>query len=409
MRRVLVLLTLIALSAPAQAVQLIRTDGFKLPHGRTLTNETWVLAQDISFGGTAKDDFFAACAGGPGGVGNVRLAGTFENDVWAFGNTIIFSGVAKEHARFLANEVTMDGTVGLGALAAGNAVTLTTNSTIQGDAALAGQSVVIAGKVRGNLKVLATSATISGTIEGNIRIMADDIVVMPGTIIEGNLTYTSSKDLFLDPAHVRLDGQLIRTEVAAARQPSGYEVFLTQAYYYLCALVAGLPFIALFPRFTGRAVRHFRQSSWRCALIGVIAFCLIPMAALFLLLTIVGIPLGFLLLLSYAIMGYLAKIVVALGVGGALLRRHGPQPFSRVFTSLSIGLISIYAMAVLPYGIGMLVAFLVVVLGLGAIVLAIFTSHSALETAPPLPPPVPAVPPSSSGSYNSKEETPKKE
>ena len=411
MRRFLAVLTFLVSSAAAHATQIVKVDAFKIAHGQTITNEMWVLAQDVSVGGRVKDDFFAASAGGPAGLGNARLAGTFENDVWAFGNAISFSGTAEEHARFLANEITISGEIGISALAIGNTVALATNSVIDGDAALVGQSVVVAGEIHKDLKILANSATLSGTVDGNVRIVAEDIVVMPGTKIGGNLVYTSSKDLFLDPANVELAGQLVRTEIKAIPQPSAYDVFVSQAYYYLCALIAGLPFIAIFPRFTGRAVRHFRQSSWRCALVGVIAFCLIPMAAVFVFLTIVGIPLGFLLLLSYAIMIYLAKIVVALGIGGTLLRRHGPQPFSRVFTSLSLGLIAIYALTVLPYGIGMLATFVVVLMGLGAMVLAIFASQGAPEPALPVPPPVPGTPPNSFESHNnaSQEEPPKKE
>ena len=270
---------------------------------------------------------------------------TFHNDVWALGNSVEFTGTAAEHARFFAtSEIILGGKVGISAVAIGKTVTLTTNSVIDGDALLVGQSVVVAGDIRGNLRVLAGAATLNGRIDGNVRIVADDIVVMPGTKIGGDLVYTSPKDLFLDPGKVELDGQLIRKELETIQvkaPPSTlYDIVVSQAYFYLCALVAGIPFIAIFPRFTGRAVRWVRQSAWKCALVGFIAFCLIPMTSLFVFFTIIGIPLSLLLLLAYAIMIYLSKIIVALGIGGIVLRRHGPQPFSRVFAALSLGLIA---------------------------------------------------------------------
>lgn len=409
MRRFLAAFILMA-AASAPAIQIVDADGYTLKHGQTATNELWVLAPNVAVGGTVEDDFLAACIGGPSGLGEARLTGRFQNDVGVFGAAINFSGDAKEHARFLANEITMDGSVGLSVLALGNTVTLTSNSVIKGDVVLVGQSVVVGGRIRGNLRILANSATFNGTVDGNVRITAADIVVMPGTKIGGDLVYTSTEDLFLDPGKVQLDGQLVRQEVPAARSPTAYEVFVSQAYYYLCALIAGIPFMALFPRFTGRAVRHVRQSAWKCAFAGFVAFCLIPLAALFVFMTIIGIPLGFLLLLAYAIMLYLSKIVVALGIGGYMLRRHGPQPFSRVFTVLSLGLIAIYAITAIPM-IGPVAAFLILLTGLGAMVLAIISSQSIPEPMMPVPPPVPGASdgPIDSHSNAGQEEPPKKE
>lgn len=413
MKRFLAVFIILVSSVAAHAIQMVTTDWFSVDRGQTLTNEVWVLAPDVSIGGTAKDDVLAACIGGKVGLGTARLAGIFQNDVSAFGATIDFFGVATEHVRFLASEITMGGKVGISALAIGNTVTLTTNSVINGDAVLVGQSVLVAGDIRGNLKILANSATLNGIIDGDVRIAADDIILMPGTKIGGDLVYTSAKDLFLDPGKVELAGQLIRKEIVTIPPTTSYDVFVSQAYFYLCALVAGIPFITLFPRFTGQAVRHIRQSAWKCALVGAIALCLIPITSAFVFLTIIGIPLGLLLLLTYAIMLYLAKIVVALAIGGIVLRRRGPQPFNRVFTALSLGLIAIYIMTALPYGLGSIVVFVVVLTGLGGMVLTMFSSPIApeLPIPMPMPPSTPGTAPSSSPSQRgeSQEEPTKKE
>ena len=390
MRRFLMVLILFVSSAVAPAIQLIATDDFILHAGQTMTNECWVTAKTVEVNGTVKDDFLTVCLGGPILFGNVWLRGIFHNDIWALGNSVEFTGAAAEHTRlFATGKIILSGKVGISAVAAGKAVTLTTNSVIQGDALLVGQSVVVAGDIRGHLRVLANTATLHGHVDGNVRIAADDIVVMPGTKIGGDLVYTSPKDLFLDPGKVELDGQLVRTEIelfqVQAPQPTFSDIILSQAYLYLGALVAGLPFVAIFPRFTGRAVRWVRQSAWKCTFVGFIAFCLIPLTSVFVFFTIIGIPLSLLLLLAYAIMIYLSKIIVALGLGGMALRRHGPQPFSRVFVALSLGLIALYVVTALPW-IGSIAMFVIWLTGLGGIAFAIFSSQVAAEL--PLPPPI---------------------
>ena len=410
MRRFLIVFLLLVSSAIAPAIQIVNTDGFTLNPGQTITNECWVVAKAVEVNGTVKDDFLAVCLGGPMLFGNARLRGDFHNDVWALGNSVEFTGAAAEHVRlFSAGEIIVGGKVGISAVAVGKAVTLTTNSVINGDALLVGRSVVVAGDVRGNLRVFAGAATLNGRIDGNVRIAAEDIVVMPGTKIGGDLVYTSPKDLFLDPENVELDGQLVRKELEAfqvkASPPTLSDIIVSQTYFYLCALVAGIPFVAIFPRFTGQAVRRVRQSAWKCALVGFIALCLIPMTSVFVMFTLIGIPLSLLLLLVYAILIYLSKIIVALGIGGMALRRHGPQPFSRVFAALSLGLIALYVVTALPW-IGSITAFAVLLTGLGGMVFAIFSSQVAEDL--PLPPPILRTPASFDKQSNSSQKEPLK-
>lgn len=83
---------------------------------------------------------------------------------------------------------------------------------------------------------------------------------MPGTEIDGDLIYSSSEDIFLDKS-VKLDGQLVRKTVDAFSSwstptPTFTQIATVQSFFYVCAMLAALPFMALFPRFTGLAVRQ---------------------------------------------------------------------------------------------------------------------------------------------------------
>jgi predicted acyltransferase (DUF342 family) len=407
MRQFLVFIVCLVSASVTPAIQIIATESFTVNSDETITNECWVAAKAVEVSGTVQDDFLAICPGGPALFGNARLRGAFQNDVWALGNSVELTGTTEEHARlFATSEIILGGQVGISAVAVGKTVTLTTNFVTHGDALLVGQSVVVAGDIRGNLKVLADAVTLHGHVNGNVRIVANDIVVMPGTKIGGDLVYTAPKDLFLDPGQMELDGRLVRKEFDAIQvkttPPTLYDIIVTQAVFYLGALAAGIPFVAIFPRFTGQAVRWIRQSAWKCTLVGFVSFCLIPMTSLFVFFTIIGIPLSLLLLLIYMIMIYLSKIVVALGIGGIALRRHGPQPFRHVFSALSLGLIAIYVVTALPF-LGLATAIVVLLTGLGGMVLAIFSSQLAANQ--PLPPPIPQT----DGSFDSQSDVSWKE
>lgn len=391
---------LVVTGATAPAIQFRTADAYVLQSDQTVTEELWLVTGTADIRGTAEDDVFAV-GNAFDAASSTTLSGAFGNDVWAVANTVTVTGRVKEHGRLLANTVELGGRIGASLAAAGSSIRLAKASEVAGDAILFCENALLEGEVGGNLRLFAYSVTLSGKFAGNVRVVAEDIVVMPGTEIKGNLTYTSSKELFLDQ-NVALGGQLVRKEVTKPAEAPSYgprlnEVVVTQAFLYLCALVVALPFVAIFAPFAGRAVRLIRQSSWKCALVGLAAFCLMPMLGVFALFTIIGIPLSVILLATYGLMIYLSKIVVALVVGGVLLRRRGPQPFSRVFTALSLGLILLYALAALPT-VGLIVWFLTVLLGFGGMVLAVFAPLApAAAEPPPLapsgPPPVGQEPP----------------
>src|SRR5439155_7826377 len=69
-------------------------------------------------------------------------------------------------------------------------------------------------------------------------------------------------------------------------------------------LLAGI-FAALLPGFSGRMADELRTHPWIPPLVGFVALVCIPIAAVLVMITIIGIPLGLL-----AILGYVALLVV---------------------------------------------------------------------------------------------------
>lgn len=383
-----ILLLAAAFCRSAPALQLAKVDRYEVPAGQTVSNEVWIVAESVNLRGEARDDVFAL-------ADRIELAGDLGNDVWAAGDEVVFTGQAGDHGRFFGRRVEVGGKIGSSLTAAGSSIQLGKDSSVKGDALLAGESVVVEGQIGGQTRVMASSATIGGKLAGRLRIIAEDIVVMPGAEIRGDLVYTSPKELFLDEK-VKLGGQLIRKEAPAAAmpapQPTARQTVGVQVFLYLCALVVAVPFMAAFPQFTGRAVRCVRRSPWKSLFAGFAALCLMPMLAFFALLTVVGIPFGVLLLMTYVILIYLAKLVPALALGGVLLRRGGPQSFGRALTALAFGLVLVYVAAAIPAA-GSLAGFVVVLLGLGAMILTLFSPAGADAIEPPpfaLPPPPPA-------------------
>ncbi|MBN1268300.1 MAG: hypothetical protein JXB04_01825 [Kiritimatiellae bacterium] len=386
-----VLLALALLLAGAAAVSagtvaFRSAEHYTLDSATTLSKQLWLSADTARFDGTVEDDLFVSCR-------SATFAGSFRNDVWCLGENIELHGYIADHARLCAARlVNVQGRVGSTLMVIASSVTVGRPADIRGDALLMAESVTLEGRVGGRAVLVGYEATLGGRVDGNVRIIADDIVVLPDTVIEGDLVYTSAKELFLDTS-VTLRGELIRKDVAAtpsARRALTFRQRLSiQSFFFVGAFLAGIAWIGLFPGTSGRAVRQLRQAGWRSLLAGFVAFGLLPMAAVFLLFTIIGIPLSLVLATAYVLLLYLSKMVAALGLGAVLLRRRGPQPFGQAVAALGLGLLVLYGLALVPTA-GTLVWFIATLLGLGGLVLGLLSSERtppALPSEPPVPPP----------------------
>jgi cytoskeletal protein CcmA (bactofilin family) len=369
---------------------------------QVLTNELWLMASTITLPGQAMDDLLLFAEASTGVATNVpstiRIGGQAHGSVWAVGESIEISGVIARHARLLGYRlIEVSGRIERNLIAVGSTISLPPTATVTGDALLVGREVVVEGSVAGNTRIYAESVTLAGRLTGDVTMAAATITVMPGTHIGGNLHYRMDQDLILD-SDVSLGGKLIR-ETLPPPTPRTLSAgdYVLQLALCMAAIMVGLVFALLFPGIAGLSLQRMMDSFWKCLLIGFVAFCLIPMTAFMLLLTLVGLPLSLLTVLAYIILIYLGKVVAALYLGHWILFRRTKPPALRLFPVLTLGLVTIYTAALLPFPIDILVWFTFTLLGMGAIVGAILDRRTAVlvaypgEQPPSAPPPLPGT------------------
>ncbi len=313
----------------------------------TVDRATFVFAPGIDMQGEALDDTFWF------GADLVTLAGRYRNDVWAFGEKAELKGVFDDHARVIARSLFIDGTISNGLWALAASVSTTTNSMLHGDQYILGETLSLLGHIEGNLYARGNQITLGGKITGDVLLYGDDIVIRPGTTVIGSLRYvTAGQPIVLD-ANSQVAGELEQVtgtdgEVAAATDLAGQIGLYSRLYWLGAALVVGIPFMLIFPRFTGQAVQGLRGRMTKCGLIGLAALIITPFVLIFVFFTIIGIPLVFLAGVSYWLLIYLGKIPVALAVGSMILQRRGEISLPMAVLALVIGLFLFYGVALVP-------------------------------------------------------------
>lgn len=400
--RLLAILLLLGFASMANAIEFRAANTFTLPINQTLTNELWVQARTITLAGIATEDcFILADSMGQQTATNLptlRLPGLFQTDLWGFGETIEMTGSVSNNARLAAVKTIMiSGKVGHNLMAFAPTISLDENSTVQGSAVLAGQDIILSGTIKRSTMVYGTKVTLTGKFEDNLHVIANEIIVMPGTQIKGDFYYQMEGDLVLDSG-VLLDGKMIKQD-APIPTPTPVSSTLMLQLTLLCgAIMVGMAFVSLMPGITALSVHKLVESTWRCLLFGFITFALVPLIAVFLIFTVAGIPLSIILMLAYAILIYVSKIIIGLFIGHLIIRKRSAIPANLLFPVMALGLLALYAATNLPSPLDIVFWFAITLSGMGALVSAILDRRTpVLVSCSPeggdKPPPIPGATP----------------
>jgi hypothetical protein len=260
----------------------------------------------------------------------------------------------------------------------GNTVVIGTNTTIGGNARLIGNSVVMEGTAKGNVSInSARTVTLGGRMENDVKVVSPDIFFTAGARIDGNLAYTSSQELL--PADGVVAGDLQRV---TPKEPSlvSADRMKSHAMWLFAAFLVGVPFITLFPMTTAMASLLARKSPLKCLAVGFAASFLLPIFGLMSISSIIGLPLGALILASWGILVYISRIIMGLMIG-ALILRSGNTSIGRVLLSMASGLALIYLATLMP-SIGLPVQMAVVWMGMGALLLALMQKRRLIIQIP---------------------------
>jgi cytoskeletal protein CcmA (bactofilin family) len=368
-------LTVLAFAAALQAhaVDFIATNTYVVGSDTTVADEQWVFSGISQTDGTFKNDLFMI-SGNP-----INLNGTFEGNVWAAASMEAgLNGHCERNLRLSSKTVRINGRLDGNAMAVADTIIIGTNAVIKGDVRLLGSSIILEGRIDGDAKLTAARvATLGGTIKGRVDITAPDILFSKDTAIGGDLNYTAAKEIF--PPEGAVTGQLNR--IAPKAEPMFSAARLQSKFlWFIAAILAGIPFITLFPMSTAMASQLVRKAPWKCLFIGFLASGALPMFGLMSISSIVGVPLGILLLASWGVMFYVSRIVMGLVIGTLILRSVGTS-IGRVVLAMAIGLAIIYAASIVP-SIGVPVSIMVLWLGMGSLILALLEKRRLIIQVP---------------------------
>lgn len=291
--------------------------------------------------------------------GNVRLGAPVSQSLYAAGG-----------------QLTVNAHVGRNARIAGGQVLFGPRSQVAGNVLVAGGDVRIDGAVKGYVSAAGGRVLINGPVDGDVVATAGTVELGPNARIAGQLRYASREDITRDAAAQVLGGvQRMQVEGGwpvpdqAERSVGRRGGWVWSIGLMVIAAVLG----GAFPAFYARVGQTLRTRGWLSLLLGFVALVCIPVAALILMFTLIGVPLALLTIALYLALLLIGYVSTGVGLGAWALAKLKADRAEAQWWRIGAAVLGVLALSLLgrlPY-VGGFVVFGALLIGLGALLLQV--------------------------------------
>jgi len=338
--------------------------------GEIINQDFFAQGSEIKIDGTINGDVYAA-------GGNISLNGKIDGDLIAVSGNIFLNGEVTQDVRIAGQIISIKGKIGRNLTVFGNQVTIEEGAVIGGSLLGFGSIIRDNGSVGRDARIYGNQVSVNGQIGRDFKGSFGNLTLAEKAKILGNLDYQSSKEAeILAGATVvgQTNYQQLATDswrwsdhLSKKAMPLFFGLAGIALWFkimaFLLALGFGLLFFYFFPRRVESMAKIIGQRPWACLGWGVLAPFIFVFAIIFLALTLIGIPLIFVLLPLFGLLLYFAKLFTAFFLGRKIL--GGKKAWG---WALLVGLLIYYLLGLVLFLNG-LVGFVFTALGLGAFIL----------------------------------------
>lgn len=338
-----VLILLAVIPGITHAAQFRSGDHIRITDKTPIAENMYVGGGEVSIETPIQGDLFV-------GGGNVRITGQVQGDLFIGGGDVRVEGPVNGDLRVGGGNVTVSSDVAGEVLLGGGDVEITSDATV------------------GNMWVGAGQLRIAGTT-GAIEAGTGHLVLLDTAHVRGNLKYMSEKEADI-AQDATVDGTISHSTPPAREERHEAKGLLVGGglLWYLSYLLMLLLFLYVFPVKTTELVQSWKHNFPLNLLWGIIFLILVPIVAILLLISVIGLPLGIGSLLAYPIILYVGDMVATLAIG-AWIRSFWIKEtdLHADWIAALIGFVVVTILTFIPV-LGALILFVAFLAGLGALV-----------------------------------------
>jgi cytoskeletal protein CcmA (bactofilin family) len=286
-------------------------DTYSLGSSEVINDDLYAAGSNVNVSGTVQGD--AVVAGG-----SVLISGQVQQGVLAAGGMVNILGQVANDVRVAGGNVTIGSVVVGDVVAAGGQITLASNADIGRDLVVTGGKVTIDGHVRGRVEANGGQVVINGPVDGNVVVHAGRVTLGSRAVINGNFTYRSPQQVAVE------SGAIVRgaTNFQQTRDTTPADVtrgliksaLLSILILFTSALIAYL----LLRPWSASVVMRSMQGFWMHVLWGFIGLIILPILGIILMVTVIGLPLGLIVLFGYIVLVALSVLIAPIIIGSLI-------------------------------------------------------------------------------------------
>lgn len=311
-----------------------------------IVNEDYFAAGDsVLIEGTVNGDAYVA-------GGNVVVDGTINGDLLTAGGNLDIRGTVTGNIRAAGGNINVSSNVGRNATLVGG------NLNISSDANIAENLVSVGGQL-----------TINSDVGSNVNAAVGQLNLASNASINGKLNYISNNRANISQ-EATVSGQITRNfpedrQIAErGRDDFGNVLNFFRFANFILAAIIGLLLLAFLPVYFDNTANLILRRPWINLGIGLLTVVISPIIFILLLITVIGIPVAFVLAFILMTLLCLAKIFVAFAIGQILLKLILNS--TNKIWAFVLGLIIYFLLTAVPI-FGWIISILAALIGLGAI------------------------------------------
>ncbi|MGM9878482.1 MAG: polymer-forming cytoskeletal protein [Bacilli bacterium] len=293
----------------------------------------------------------------------VDIIGNIDGIGFIAGQTVNVNG-NLEYGFLAGQNVNINGNITKNVYSAGETITISKDATIGRDLFLAGNNIILNGNLQRNIRIYATNVTIEkdATIEGNITIEASNIKVEDGAVIKGTLKY--NKDTKSDINSNSNIGKITTYEISDNKGFNTSELLVS----LLNMIVVFLVITIIIPKTLDKTNELYEKKNNNYIKnigIGFLILICVPLISLILLASNIGVYLGLIMALLYAIAIYLSFIISGYLLANLILVKLMKLKTNRYLSGI-IGIIFLKILMFIPV-LSTIICLIAITLGLATI------------------------------------------
>ena len=347
--------------------------------GEVINDDLLITGNNVRIDGTINGDVVAL-------ADTVEVTGTINGDLLVGCSNLNISGTINDDLRMGAQNARITGKIKRNFSAVAATLILDRDAIIGGNAAIGAKDLNIDGLIQGGLQAAVNQLSLAGKIGQSAAIRTDNLNVLPGAVIGGSLNYRGADKGNISP-QAQIGGPVTykyfveqHNQKAEPAHAPWVGILIWVLVWFISLMLIWLLWFYLNPGSFVKVQDALKEKPWASLGWGFALLILLPVAAVLMMVTVVGIPIALAAVSLYAAILFVGKLIVGYGLVYYLANRYQISALQKPFAAAAVGTLFLKLLSLIPW-VGPIVTGVAALLALGCVFVALRDGLAGRKTA----------------------------